>query len=897
MHHCKMAKTTLVLWILALLEGVASIDIVPLVLGPEFQRAYGEQDILRGFKLNVQEGEDPLQGIVFTGKINPLPFSTSYAKSSIITSAEEVRKMTELSGHLSVAYGPMISGSGAGSYLENKVQSKRQISILYRTRKVAFARKVDVGTLKPITGLETLSRDERTEKYGSKFIDQILYGAQLDLIYTLESAEDTDLMELAAELKGRIGFGPLSVEFQALFELEEGSTSSRYSLSIEAMASGINFSVPSNPSFDATNQLIKDFNNAYDKMLEKVGQGESVAESHVASQFSPVAFALSPIDEYLGSKLDLAESARFDDKMKSLSTSYYHALFVKSQLSKIAEDQKELYGRDPKTRVEVFGPYKDMVIAVQEELDLKIDECLEFRKKSMREIVGTSAKVPSRYANEDVLAGLNGAAYIPSPVSIQGALFDELYYQGFAIPKYAVDDSSDSYLIPWMGGKLRRDDDRSVVASAYTPGDLVLLAMEEISSGAGHKYLKYGDQVFFQVSTLDYRWLKRDSSTNNTMSNDYLSESDNTNSGLLYQWNVRSVVGKAVTPDPKVGQCVKYGDVIFLNNHGMWMHKGLGLGSGGHPHPNVDTVKDGFETSRLQWKVRSTTKGDLDPAGGQCIQILSKIYLQCNEEKNLWVTGGRSAGNIQVVLDEKYYEGQNLSHMEWIVRKEAGDGMRDAGFFCPADSAKGRWKPLQLTPPLGRPLVYVGINRTFDFPPRVWVQTETWEDSVTASITGGFQFGGVYIPWIGAKDREDSVRKVLHNITEMDMNVETTGQAWQFVYDISDACTRMWELQTRDGVTTDNENQKPCCLPGQELDPSQPHGPCVLQSACQCEQSVCNPQAPDQVQNKSSVPTVAPSDQSSGAPKKNPWSLLGSIFAAVPATYLLLVVGVFLTGL
>ncbi len=298
---------------------------------------------------------------------------------------------------------------------------------------------------------------------------------------------------------------------------------------------------------------------------------------------------------------------------------------------------------------------------------------------------------------------------------------------------------------------------------------------------------------------------------------------------------------------------------------------------------NVDTVKEGFETSRLQWRVRSTTEGDSDPAGGQCIQILSKIYLQCNEEKHLWVSGGRTDGNIEVILDTKRYDGTNLSSMEWIVRKESCDGMRDAGFFCPADSAKGRWKPLQLTPPLDRPL-YVGINRTIDFPPRVWVQTQTWEDSVTASITGGFQFGGVDIPWIEAKDMETSVRSVLHDITGIDMNVETTGQSWQFVYDISDACTRMWELQTRDVVTTDNEDQKPCCLPSQELDPSQPHGPCVLQSACQCEQSVCNPQ-PQASQEKSSAPTAVPWDQPSGAPKKNPWILFGSIFAAVVQMY------------
>ena len=42
---------------------------------------------------------------------------------------------------------------------------------------------------------------------------------------------------------------------------------------------------------------------------------------------------------------------------------------------------------------------------------------------------------------------------------------------------------------------------------------------------------------------------------------------------------------------------------------------------------------------------------------------------------------------------------------------------------------------------------------------------------------------------------------------------------------------------------TNIADQKPCCLPGQQLNPDQSHGPCKPQSPCQCEDSVSHPTA------------------------------------------------------
>ena len=43
------------------------------------------------------------------------------------------------------------------------------------------------------------------------------------------------------------------------------------------------------------------------------------------------------------------------------------------------------------------------------------------------------------------------------------------------------------------------------------------------------------------------------------------------------------------------------------------------------------------------------------------------------------------------------------------------------------------------------------------------------------------------------------------------------------------------------GFVTNGTDDQPCCLPGRNVDPERPHGPCEPQSICQCKESVCRP--------------------------------------------------------
>ena len=272
---------------------------VPLKLGIDYEATFSDQDLLRGDKLNVEDGENPFKNKVFRADTHPVTFSTSYTESTVVTSSSEVKDSLEISGHLSVPYGPMISGEGAGRYFQDKVQSTNQVSIVYRTRRDAYAKQVLVESIVLSEEAQGL-KDPSTiaDLYGTKFVDQVVYGAQLDVRYTVSSEQDIDTEEIEVELKGKIGVGPLSISFEAKFEKQTGSSESQYDLSIVAESSGVNVDIPSNPSFDQVNDIINKFNKRYDDMLTALKDREQVDDhTNVLNRLSPVGFTLNSITD------------------------------------------------------------------------------------------------------------------------------------------------------------------------------------------------------------------------------------------------------------------------------------------------------------------------------------------------------------------------------------------------------------------------------------------------------------------------------------------------------------------------------------------------------------------------------------------------------------------------
>jgi len=205
--------------------------------------------------------------------------------------------------------------------------------------------------------------------------------------------------------------------------------------------------------------------------------------------------------------------------------------------------------------------------------------------------------------------------------------------------------------------------------------------------------VNYGDKVYFQVNNLDSRWLNggRDHGNKGVNTKDiYGSAYEENLVNTAYKWIVRSTPGdgKRSTPDPKKGQCLKYGDIINLQVNNLdkrWLTGGRGSGNTGvatRDHLGSDYEKKAL--TAYQWIVRSSfgngTRTYKDPRYGRCVEDRDIINLQVNNLDNRWLTGGRGFGNAGVATRDKFgstYESVNAAtSYEWIVKKYPGNGSR-----------------------------------------------------------------------------------------------------------------------------------------------------------------------------------------------------------------------------
>ncbi|CAB9505981.1 expressed unknown protein [Seminavis robusta] len=857
----------LLLVILVTSHVVASETFVPLCWGQDHRSSSPlfDNDILRGYKLNIAEGGSPLRHHVFEGEIEAVPSSNTLSRSLVIKTLDDIKDVLEIEGSLGVSYGPMTSREDSAYFLQSKVASKQQVTSWYRSRHVAYAKAVDVNTLKPMFGVDLLDGDEIADHFGSKFIDQIIYGAQLDVVFTLTSSEDIDMKEVEAELKRKIGVEPLSDEFQANFKKQDGQSRSKYEMTIVAQACGVDFSTPTNPSFEQVNELIDDFNSQYNKSKVAVVQGGTIdaEQSNILEQFSPIGFTLSSIADYLPNLNEVA-SDDLGSRMTELREVFHQALFWEAKITAF-RNQQELIYLDSRSRDEMFEPYNTEVSKVLHKLEAKIEECLEYRSQPMATIVGSdetkAAKIPDTYPSsghdEDALQGLVGAAFIPSPVTVGKSTFDHMHYIGFALPN-RIDTSSLNIVsrttanwIPWMAGTLLRDQDNSLVATGITPESLErqAYAVTHDVLPFGLEYLHYGEEIFFQSGGAGSRWL-------NGLGGVHTANPLETGSRNTYQWNFWSeLVSDDLLSghDPKHGQCLKYGDKVYLNTAGLWLRGGI--------PPDDSNADGGVETKAFEeidksdldsyvWIVRSTfgsgVHTDKDPALGQCVQNLNRVYLQLNVSEWRWLCGATGAGTVGVDIRNVYDNDElgNHGHYEWIMQTTLGNGSDTNGFFCAATAASGSWTPLKYSADESQTVsVSTGIKgRNIQFP--YFKRTSLWDDSVAGSVGGGFHFGrgNLDIDWLVATELVPSAHEALGSSDSPTNQTFAPGQVWQFVFEISDTCAPKWELRTGDLVVTEGPDQEPCCLPGFETD--NPHGRCRLQSPCQCEASVCYPPVP-----------------------------------------------------
>lgn len=218
----------------------------------------------------------------------------------------------------------------------------------------------------------------------------------------------------------------------------------------------------------------------------------------------------------------------------------------------------------------------------------------------------------------------------------------------------------------------RRAAKNRAVATFFREGDPSI-----ITTPASH--ISYGGSVWLQVADSGGEpWL--------TGGRGFGNEGVHTRMPSLgeftYEWKVRSNagngnIGTISEEDPAAGQCVKYGDVVWLqvqNLANRW------LTGGRDPFPKFvhtyNHLENAFERARsleYMWQVRSNpgtgNVAEADPRGGQCVDYGDVVWLQIQNMPNRWLSGGRGDDHESVRtynhLDGGYEQTVNLKKYQW----------------------------------------------------------------------------------------------------------------------------------------------------------------------------------------------------------------------------------------
>lgn len=171
----------------------------------------------------------------------------------------------------------------------------------------------------------------------------------------------------------------------------------------------------------------------------------------------------------------------------------------------------------------------------------------------------------------------------------------------------------------------------------------------------------YGDRIYFQ-SIEENNWLGYSEGSIKAL--DARSRLGTFDGALeAFRWTIRSDLNGGVdlpidpsedivrqTPDPMAGSCVKYGDIVYLQNNvqnNLWLSGGNGdVQANDHTHFGDKTP--------YQWIVRSVPgsglRTDVDPDVGSCMSDGADIYLQSNTTDGMWLS--KSTGNDGVSTED-----------------------------------------------------------------------------------------------------------------------------------------------------------------------------------------------------------------------------------------------------
>jgi hypothetical protein len=305
----------------------------------------------------------------------------------------------------------------------------------------------------------------------------------------------------------------------------------------------------------------------------------------------------------------------------------------------------------------------------------------------------------------------------------------------------------------------------------------------------------------------------------------------------------------AAAQDPKYGQCVKYGDTLYVSNGstGGWYWTVNDQGSIYSGNGQLFTVRSN------QGNGLTNEKLNVDPLYGYCVQEDAVVYIQQMEQNGLWVGMNGplnyfDAGYLVASASATISTPQVQNPM-WILSSTLSDGSTSYGVACPGvpQSTTGHWQIIQGSANSSGQKITVTTGTTTTTSSSI-TQTASWQASITAEASAGFSFAGasastkVSVSAQYGEKQSSSISKavaITNTVsTEQDF---PSGQVWQFVYGTQDACdTSGFNILVEEFALTSGSDQYPCCLPGLFEDPSNPHGPCQQDTPCACDADICS---------------------------------------------------------
>ncbi|CAB9512339.1 expressed unknown protein [Seminavis robusta] len=369
-------------------------------------------------------------------------------------------------------------------------------------------------------------------------------------------------------------------------------------------------------------------------------------------------------------------------------------------------------------------------------------------------------------------------------------------------------------------------------------------------------YLKFGEFIYIQAMSEEFKWLSggRGKGNDDSFTRHKYKNNDETKKDKHYRFKIQA--NDRVNPGKMDGQCVKYGDWVYLwvtgdkEGHKRWLSGCRGDKQEGTKTNDVQGNSDGEKLpNHYAWQFRSNMgNGDVgapDPAKGNCIMDQSAVFIQNGAMKMKWLSNWEKEEAKTRNYIQKSAQPTD-KRFKWILRRLAGDGstvtMTNA-VACQPKAAKGAWVHKHTSNGEQTVTYTTGITKEES---KDYTKSENWEVGVTVTVEADMVFGSTSVESSFSYGQEVSQSVGSSLSFEESEEYSTTfppGVVWQYQTIVTDVCGADTAMKAKHLYSTERRDEPPCCVPGYFQYLEHAHGPCKGDSPCSCEEDVCSGKA------------------------------------------------------